>query len=124
MPNIDQWDASGLEVIDPAQRAKDAWMRISHDPISVVFNRGNTLLDAQTVRVGIDSSGPELPTQAGQNAGVQTLTVYGVRDHPSDAVPDTDMRRGDRFNYGGKTYTISGVVVAPGEVQGFGEVAG
>lgn len=128
MPDFAQWRTSLARLdtaISPAVRATSAWIRITRDPIAVQFQRDNGgLLAAQTVRVGIGSSGAEVPAQSDIQIGVQSLAVYGVRDHPDTSITDTDMQRGDRFMYNGKWYEITGIVEAPGEVQGFGEVRG
>lgn len=124
MPDFTRWDTSGAGAIQAAQRAVRAWLRIQRDPLSVQFRRGSGLLPAQTVRVGTASAGAETTSLPGQKVGIQTITVYGVRDHPDSDVADTDMARGDRFMYGDKFYRITGLVEAPGEVQGFGEVDG
>lgn len=124
MPDFTRWDTSGAGAIQAAQRAVRAWLRIQRDPVTIQFRRGSDLLDEQTVRIGTASSGAEVTSLPGQKAGIQTITVYGVRDHPDDAVSNTDMKRGDRFVYSDKFYRITGIVIAPGEVQGFGEVDG
>lgn len=123
MPDYSAWGGVS-SAIDTGERAVRAWNRIQRDPISIQVRRNNTLLDAQTVRVGIASAGPEIQAQAGMTVGVQTITVYGVKDHPDTDIADTDLKRGDRFFYNGKLYEVTGIVEPRGEVQAFGEVRG
>lgn len=107
---------------DEVADAVASWNSILDFPFSIVIKRGVTKLAAQTVRVSVlDSS--ELPQGSSAQLGtmgVQSVTVFGVRNHPT--ISDTDIKRGDRFILGGKEYEIDVVNELRGKVQATGTV--
>jgi hypothetical protein len=109
MPNIANWVST--------DRAEDAWKRICDKPTSVVIVRGNAELEAQTVRLEMDDLAAEITGQGGTIISVQRGRVFGVRDHCSSAVPDTNIRKGDRFNVDGTIYRVISVIKQTGEIQ-------
>lgn len=116
MPDEAAWLAKGtLESMTAAVRAVLTWRHIRARPTSVVLLRGATLLAAQTVRI------EEAP--AGERSGPaavsakRSVTVFGVTGHPDATVLDTDIQRGDRFNYGGAQYKVVDVLTYPGQLQ-------
>jgi hypothetical protein len=123
MPSISAWLGNPMTIEKSRGRAAAAWKRIQDKPTTVVFNRDGDDLDEQIVRVefnsgGSDGHGPTATTSQ------QGLVLYGVKDHESDDVPDTDMQRADRFWMDDKEFEITVVVNTFGEVQGFAEATG
>ena len=123
MPNVGQFRLP--KGIDAALRATRAWARIQRWPTAVTLIRNSTTLDEQTVRFEISNSNAlfsrGLQTPQG-TFSLDAFTLYGVRGHPNPDVPDTDVKRGDRFVLDNKEYTIEAVIYPPGEVQAFGPV--
>lgn len=123
MPDFVSW-MSGENFIDAPSRAVEIWNEIQDRPTSVVLIRAGVNQPAQTMRVEAGPSpaqrpaggNPQLSTQ-----GVLTMTVFGVRNHPT--IPDTDIRRNDRFVVGGTEYRVMNVVLYTGGVQAAGEAA-
>jgi hypothetical protein len=107
-------------IIDPAFRAARAWLRINDKPSSITIVRdGVADLAAQTVRVEVNPIGETVSPALG-SLGQGSVTVYGIRQHAT--LPDTDIRRGDRFLLGGRVYRITNVIDTLGERQATGEV--
>jgi len=101
--------------IPKATRALDVWRSIQGNSTTVTFRRlDGTNAAEQTVRLEYISVS-EADSAAGQGA-LRKLMIFGVRDHPT--VANTDMKKGYRFNYLGKQYTVLDVEVK----QGGGEV--
>lgn len=102
-------------VISQQDRAIRAWMRIQRDPSSIDIVRNATTLAAQTVRLEFDNTNAPADSEHGRGSR-RTLTVFGVRNHPT--VADTDIEESDRFSVNGSIYRVSDVnSVVPGEVQ-------
>lgn len=79
-----------------ATRAASTWVWISQNPSEITVSRGNTTLDAQTVRIESQIDVSEPASESGK-AAKRMITLFGVVGHPS--IADTDLRRGDRFSY-------------------------
>jgi hypothetical protein len=121
VPRFAGW-LRGQKYLDPATRAQGAWNRINDAPVSLVLIRGGVPQPAQTVRISITDATVDIPQTNSQLgvAGQQTATVFGVRDHLT--VANTDIKRGDRFIYGGQEFDVRGIASYPGEVQAYCEV--
>jgi len=121
MPDFDKYLMDN-EAIDAVARAVDAWNRILRDPVSIVIVREGASLAAQTIRIESDSttSGLQASSSAGTSAKIRHV-IFGVKGHPVTSVVNTDVKRGDRFAYGGAQYEIKTVIEPPGEVQAFAE---
>lgn len=105
-------------------RAVQAWNRITDKPTSVVFRTpADVDLASQTVRIESDSNATENESTAGK-APTRKVIVFGVVNHPSSSIADTNMQEGYRFNYGNDQYRIMDVVVTLGELQGIAEAVG
>ena len=123
MPNVGNQRLPGS--ISATQRAVRAWSRIKRWPTTVTLIRSGATLEEQVVRFEIGNSNAlfSRSQQTGLGAfSLDTMTLYGVIGHPSSDVPDTDIKRGDRFIKDNKEYTIDVVIYPPGEVQAFGSV--
>ena len=122
MPDIDRWLANDKSRTQAAPgRAARAWNRVLDRPSTITVRRGlaggtYVTLDAQTVRIDFDNYGTVMATDAG-DVVVQTGVVYGVKDHPSASVDDTDLKPHDRFIYGGAEYIVTHIITPPGELQ-------
>lgn len=102
-----------------ARRARDAWRRIQRRPTEIVVARGDDDLPAQIVRIELKSTSsgtPEIVGGAGAS-GKLAATVFGVKGHPSDDVPDTDLLRDDRFVVGVQWFRVIDVIQEVGEIQ-------
>lgn len=121
MPDFDSWLAADPTAIETAYRAHLAWTRIQDKPTSVVFRRNGTDLAAQTVRIEV-SGGSAASTQALGVLEVAAIVIYGIEGHATQ--DDTNLKRGDRFVYDNREYSITAVLRVPGEVQGIGERVG
>lgn len=83
-----------------------------------------TNLAPQTMRVEPSSGSTGRVAVLGpvKEASIRRVTVFGVVGHPSEDIPDTDIRARDRFvlDEGGNTteYSIIDVAFSPGQVQG------
>lgn len=101
--------------IDETRRAVAAWRKIQDKPESIIIFRGQaTTLTAQTMRIElIRGSGKEIEGKFGETF-VRMALVFGVKGHPT--VSDTDIQRGDSFNYNDTVYQVIDVVEYPGEV--------
>lgn len=119
MPNFGNLSPVG-QIIDAGNRAIRAWSRIHRKPSEITLLRDGQALDPQTMRVEIASGGSNVNLPTG-TIGVQSIVIYGVKDHPNVDVPDTDIRRLDRVVIDNKEYTVEVLITTqPGEVQAFG----
>lgn len=87
----------------------------------MAFLDGSTTLAAQTVRIEPAVTGGNEMTGAGGRFTGRPVTIFGVRDHPDDAVADTDIAKGYRFTHEGSDYRVKDVSLYPGEIQAFAE---
>lgn len=111
--------------INSGLRAIRAWVRIQRWATSITLIRGGVAQDAQTMRFEITNSNALFSRAIGTPLGsfsLDSFTLYGVRGHPNPDVPDTDVKRGDRFILDNKEYSIETVIYPPGEIQAFGSV--
>lgn len=102
--------------IDPEARAVLTWARIQDRPTSITAIRAGVALAAQTVRVEEAPPSTRL-TDAGGRVAQLSVTIFGVKDHPDDAVADTDVQAGDRFVVNNREYRVVAVVDYPGQRQ-------
>lgn len=95
------------------ERANDTARTINDRPTTIVITRdtaGNltTTLPGQTVRLEINQNVRAANEMRDQDILLeiteQYLVVMGVKGHKY--LPDTDMRRGDRFYHQGRIYEI------------------
>lgn len=106
--NFSNWLQSDPLFPGAYNRAELVGVRIAEKPTSIVIQRdGAADLAAQTVRIEPMSYSSET---LGQNATVSkaTLVITGYKGHPS--VPDTNIRRGDRFVAHNVLYDVIEVV--------------
>lgn len=98
-----------------AMRADLAYRRITDKPTSVQFRTpAGATLDAQTVRIELDSTASPTMSTAGKNAR-QRVVVFGIRNH--DLFTDTDVAEGYRFILAGQEYRVEALILTLGEVQ-------
>lgn len=123
MPNINNWltptDGSGQGITE-ADRALDAWRRINDNPAmvhSIVLRRNGVKKAGQTVRVEFGTGSERSDTDENATLYRITGTLFGVRNHPDDAVLDTDILPDDEFGIGGVRYRVRTVLLFAGEVQ-------
>jgi hypothetical protein len=104
-------------------RAEIIWELIGVNPFSVTLKRNGVMQAAQTVRMEYDKQARDAVSAAGQGS-VRALMLFGVRDHPT--VPDTDIKKGDRFVYKEREYTLLDPIypLPGGEVQCRAEAVG
>lgn len=110
-----------------AERAADAWRRINDKPSSIVLVRNansasQTTLAAQTLRVeynDMSSVSGEIGG-AGGASSQRSATLFGIRSHAT--LPDTDIRRDDRFRHDGMQFRVMDVIYTLGEIQARAEV--
>jgi|GEM_PF-1710273 len=110
------WLNGGEDTISNERRAARVWALIQRTPASIIVDRNQVLLTAQTVRVEPDSGGQEAKGYAG-SSGKQMAMVFGVRGHGDDDILDTNLQRDDRFDYGGQIYRVVNVQHVPGGIQ-------
>lgn len=89
--------------IGTVDRAHDTARRIAQRPVTLSLDRPGVEAFEETVRLEVLSAGSEQAGTAGKQA-VSRVLLVGHRDHPTLA--DTDIRRGDRFYYGGLWYDV------------------
>lgn len=122
MADASAWIGAGTTTAE-ADRAADAWERITEKPKSIVIRRGNTTLAAQTVRLEYSNSQSNAEAKGGAGvSSVQQAIVFGIRGH--ETLPDTNIRRDDRFEDGGRQIRVISVIYQTGEVQAKCEVQG
>lgn len=120
--------------INEQSRAVDAWRRINRRPargddseLGIAFTKPKVVtktsttpeavLPRQIVRIESDNRPSVVKGVAGA-APQRHAIVYGVRDHPSEDVADTDMEEGYIFTLEGDNYRCIDVILVPGEKQG------
>lgn len=117
MPNFDNWLASSkFKPATAADKAVAAWRRIQDKPTSISLNRDGIAQTAQTVRLEYDADAQQDKDETGKSFR-RELVVFGVKDHPSMAVLDTDIKAGDRFAIGVEHFEVSNVIFTTGEIQ-------
>lgn len=91
-----------------------AWSRIQDSPTKLILRRGKTMLAIQTVRLEYDNKATE---KIGMVATPerQTGILFGIRGH--DVLPDTDVKRGDRFVWQNADFELLGEIPTSGEIQ-------
>lgn len=114
MPDFDSYWIKN-DPIDGASRAVDAWNRILADVSTVTLQGAGSSI---TVRIEFDGRQSDVDSDAGHAATLR-CTVFGVRDHPDDAVADTVIDEGDVFQLNGNRFKVERVIYPPGEKQAF-----
>ena len=105
-----------------AMRADLAYRRITDKPSSIQFRTpAGTTLDAQTVRIELDSTASPTMSTAGKNAR-QRVVVFGIKGH--DLFTDSDIKPGYRFTLWNEEFRCEDVIVTLGEIQGLFEAVG
>lgn len=102
-----------------SSRAGDAWARIMDKPTAIIIVRGSTVLPVQTMRIEYGDDQREIAGGGGISAR-RLATLFGIYDHPM--LPDTDLRRDDRFAADGVQFKILDIVLTLGEKQARAEV--
>lgn len=111
--------------ISVSDRAQSLWRIIQRNPVEVTLIRSGQPLPPQIMLVTEGNGGSSTPVGVGGSVGSQTMTLFGVKGHPSPSVPDADVKRMDRFVMNGKEYTVEVIITtAPGQVQAIGVVRG
>lgn len=92
--------------VSAARRAADVARMIQDRPTSITLKRGATVLDGQTVLATQERSGAaqDVRGEAG-TAGIGRLMLLGVQNHAT--LDDFDVKRGDRFSYGGMSWHVA-----------------
>lgn len=117
--NFGAW-LTGRDAVDTSARAAAAWSRIQDRPSAITLVRDGAALAGQTVRIEpYRQRGLQEVTGASGASARQSVTVFGVRDHETEA--DTDIVRDDRFAFQGKFYRVVHVNLFPGEIQALAE---
>lgn len=114
MPNFKNWGN--------ANRAADAWERISERPTSILIVRGGVNQPAQTVRLEMDNTASEITGDGGTIISVRRGTIFGVKGHPSPSVPDTVLKKGDQFAINKVQHVVVSVIEQKGEIQAICQV--
>jgi hypothetical protein len=113
MPDINEWlgTSKPLSTWLNVGRANDTALTIAQQSTSITVYRDGDYLDAQTVRLDILGTPGE---RVGDNvrAAVVRMLITGYKDH--DTISDTDIQRGDRFEYEDQNFEV--VQVWPGTV--------
>ena len=100
------------------RRAVGTVKRVMDKPTDIrIFRNGSFLAEDQTVRIEGRGSTLNLGTRDLSNSDtfVRSITVFGVRDHPT--LPDLDIQVGDRFGYASGNYVVTGITLHAGEIQ-------
>lgn len=113
MPDFNAWTGNTLpltEWLDDIDRSTDTARLIAEKSASIVITRAGVQLAAQTVRLEPMSLPSETTgsTYTVSNAGV---LIVGYKDHAT--ITNTNIRRGDRFQYPASTgpvYTVTQVL--------------
>ena len=123
MVSYDDWliDQNHRAISD-SRRAVLAWRRIQRDPVSITIKRGSATISAQTVRVVADANQASETITMPTSSAIRDVTIFGVTDHPSDSVPDTNLQRGDIFIVNGTRYRVTSKLSRPGEIHASAEV--
>ena len=116
MVNFSDWLGTNSPA-DESVFAAQIWSTIQHDPASIAFVRGSTTLAAQTVRVTYSNMQRESEGKSGAMTAKREVVVFGVKGHPSDDVPDTDIQRGDQFSVDGRGFKVVDVIAVLGGIQ-------
>jgi hypothetical protein len=118
MPDFDKYFMVN-DPIEAGSRAVDAWNRILANPTTITIRRQSEWVE-QTVRIETLNQSRPIANNPDDAADVtqQQFLIFGVRDHPSDDIDDTNIQPGDRFGLSGDVYKIVNVNLAiPGEVR-------
>lgn len=105
----------GGSQISQEGRAIRAWKLIQRNPVSLRFIRGDTVLEPQEVRLEFEDTAREVMSPGGGQSSVRPVQIFGVRGHPD--IPNTDIRRGDEFQFGESWYRVVDVAEVPGGIQ-------
>jgi hypothetical protein len=103
--DTDQLLNESLVSVRAIHRAIRTARRIADAPVSITVYRDGVELDAQTVR--IDRATLTTKRQGADNNVSIEETPYivtGYKDHPT--IDDTDIERGDRFEYESVVYSV------------------
>lgn len=108
-------DVPSLVLTQIPARAAVQWARIQDKPTDVVFMTGSGMkLAPQTVRIEFDDPAVDAESVAGLGA-TRGVTIFGIRGHPE--LDDTNIKKGYRFNFEGKQYTVLDPLLTHGQVQ-------
>ena len=122
MPNLQNWLATPMDTTDEGTRAVRAWLHILDWPTPITLYRSGVALSEQTVRIEYNeaSTSSERQGVAGQPSERQ-LIIFGVRNHPTATVLDTNIQRGDLLKFQGDTYKIIDVILKRGGLEAYTE---
>ncbi len=116
MAGIDDWlniDESG-EAIDAGSRAVSAQRMISRNPTAIDIRRTGTRPGPQVVRIEYSTT-PSVENGRLSTVASDLAWVFGIQGHPT--LPDTDIRKGDRFYWQSKNFEVRSIVYGPGTIQ-------
>ncbi len=118
MPDLDAFlGGRGMRGISAADRAVRAWARINDKPTSVTLYRNSAEQTAQTMRIEPDAVAFTEEVRGPGLAALARVLLFGVQDHPSASVADTDVQKGDLFTLDDGQYRVIDAWEYPGEVQ-------
>lgn len=121
MPSLDNWLGNTLPLsgwLDDHDRAVDTARTVSIGAVTLTIQRDGAENHTESVRLEPLSLGREAMAE---NALVSNtgMLIVGYKGHAS--IDDTDIKRGDRFVYGGQKYEVQSVL--PGLTDRFMAVA-
>jgi hypothetical protein len=98
-------------------RSALTWKHIQDKPFEMIVWRDGEFLDSQYVRIEgeLRPRVESRPSEGNMQTYSRTMTVFGVRDHPT--VADTDLKVGDRFGFNGELMVVIDVTPHSGEIQ-------
>lgn len=101
----------------PGVQASVAWKAILDDPTTIQpIRSSDPSVEEQVVRVVFRPGGTTIVNESGYASNIKGFDLFGVKDHPSPEVPDTNIMRGDRFVIGSYECLVEDVNEFPGEI--------
>lgn len=117
MPDMSEWIGDALAFVQ--RRGDLVWQRICERPTEITVIRSKTeTLAPQTVRIEYSTAEREVRGDSGAVGMFQDCIVFGVYGH--ETIPDTNLRRSDRFSLNGQVFRIDSLVYVPGGIQAKG----
>jgi hypothetical protein len=109
---FDEWVSGGDSPMSESLYAVRAWRLIQRKPVSITIKRGKTtVLAAQTVRVEFSNFERTAEGASGAVSIKRDIIVFGVKGHPNEAIPDTNIKKSDLFEYEDESGAIQSMKV-------------
>lgn len=115
MVNFDEWASGGQSPMSESDYAKRQWRLIQRKPASITITRGTTTVAAQTVRVEFSNSERQAEGTSGAITYKRDVIVFGVKGH--EAIADTNIAKGDIFQYEGQRFKVMDVFPKVGMIE-------